>query len=134
MVKNLSEEMLVIIFNLLYINYIYKISSVFVIMAIPDTDIRNILRKKYNYLTDLKLFEIILMLGKDQQQTHGNSHLGHIRTFRILNICFIGIFFFTLSSLSKHNYMDGFAIVSDFFCIASDFLVIIIFKRQFYVL
>lgn len=36
--------------------------------------------KKYNLLTDLKLFAIILMLRKDEQQTPDNWYLGHRRT------------------------------------------------------
>lgn len=39
--------------------------------------------KKYRFLIELKLFGIILMLGKDEQQIHGKLYLGHTRTFRI---------------------------------------------------
>lgn len=41
------------------------------------------MRKIYDLLTELKLFGIMFRLGKDEEQTHGNSYLGHIRIFRI---------------------------------------------------
>lgn len=59
----------------------------------------------------MKLFGIILMLGKDEQQTRGNLNLGG-RTLRWLSGCFIGISSFTLSSLltlSVEVYVGGFA-------------------------
>lgn len=59
-------------------------------------------------LTDLKLFGIILMLRKDEQQTHDNLYLGHRRRARGPNTYFNGIYFFTLSSLltlSDNNFL-----------------------------
>lgn len=48
-------------------------------MTISQADIK-ILCEKHFWYGNLRLSEIMLMLGKERQQAHRNSNLGHIRT------------------------------------------------------
>lgn len=74
------------------------------------------MRKIYDLSTDLKLFGIMLGLGKDEQQIHGNSYLRHKRILRMTKCLLYWYLYFTLSSsLTSGAYIDVFAISSVFF-------------------